>query len=56
MDNELKKQLLDFFQELQGIQAKAFYEWDIKSEAIPDVCELMQDTSYFLDALKKVCK
>lgn len=39
--------------ELSDIQHKAFNGWSIVSkETVPDVCESMQDVSYFLNKLE----
>lgn len=53
MNAELKNQLITFLKELQCAQAKSFYEWDIKSESMPTICEFMQDTNYLLEHIQE---
>lgn len=53
MDEKLKKDLLDFLKTLSFEAAHQFNTWDIKKEKMPDLCEHMQDLSYFICELEK---
>ena len=38
--------------EFSALQAKAFMDWKITKEPMPEICESMQDVSYFLNKLE----
>ena len=41
---------VELIKSCNDIAVDCFNKWDIKKEAMPDICELMQDFSYYLQS------
>lgn len=41
---------VELIESCNNIAVDCFNKWDIKKEAMPDICELMQDFSYYLQS------
>ena len=39
---------LDFLKSINRVAVDAFYKWDFKKEPMPQICEYLQDFSYYM--------